>query len=62
MLLGKIFEIVNWFDDMTVQEISWEDNRFVKKYNLSEHKFYVQYAGTMGYVFDYEMVLTVAHL
>ena len=58
----KIFEIVNWFDDMTVQEISWEDNRFVKKYNLSEHKFYVQYAGTMGYVFDYEMVLTVAHL
>lgn len=58
----KIVTIVNWFDDQTVHEVSWENNRFVKKYNLDKDKFYVQYAGTMGYVFDYEMVLKVAEL
>ncbi|HEY5556702.1 glycosyltransferase family 4 protein [Acetobacterium sp.] len=58
----KIFMIVNWFDDRTVHEVLWEENRFVKKYNLSTKKFYVQYAGTMGYVFDYKMVLAVAEL
>lgn len=56
----KIHVIVNWFDDKTVHEVSWEENRFVKKFNLSKEKFYVQYAGTMGYVFDYKMVLNVA--
>ena len=58
----KIHVLVNWYDDGTVQEVSWEENRFVKKYNLSKDKFYVQYAGTMGYVFDFEMVLKVADL
>jgi colanic acid biosynthesis glycosyl transferase WcaI len=56
----KVYEIVNWFDDRTVREITWEENRFVRKYNLRRDCFYVQYAGTMGYVFDYEMVLAVA--
>lgn len=56
----KIVKIVNWFDDRSVHEVEWEKNRFVKKYSLSINKFYVQYAGTMGYVFDYEMVLNVA--
>ena len=56
----KIRVIVNWFDNSTVREISWEDNRFVRKYNLNPDAFYVQYAGTMGYVFDYETVLKVA--
>lgn len=56
----KIDVIVNWFDDSTVHEVPWENNRFVKKYDLKPDVFYVQYAGTMGYVFDYETVLTVA--
>ena len=56
----KIKVIVNWFDDSSVKEVLWENNRFVQKYNLNREKFYVQYAGTMGYVFDYEMVLKVA--
>lgn len=56
----KIKVIVNWFDDLSVQEVSWSDNRFVKKYNMCPETFYVQYAGTMGYVFDYEMVINVA--
>lgn len=56
----KIYPIVNWFDDRTVHEVAWSENRFVNKSNLSKNKFYVQYAGTMGYVFDYKMVLNVA--
>lgn len=58
----KIYPIVNWFDDRTVHEVPWEENRFVKKYNLLRDKFYVQYAGTMGYVFDYKMILDVAEI
>lgn len=56
----KVRVIVNWYDDSFVKEIPWEDNKFAKKYNMSKDKFYVQYAGTMGFVFDYKMVLTVA--
>ena len=56
----KIKVILNWFDDSSVHEVPWSDNRFVKKHNMSPEIFYVQYAGTMGYVFDYNMVVTVA--
>lgn len=56
----KIKVIVNWFDDSSIREVQWENNRFVQKYNLTSDIFYVQYAGTMGYVFDYKMVLNVA--
>lgn len=52
--------IVNWFDDKSVKEISWDENRFVRKHGMEEDKFYVQYAGTMGFVFDYKMVIEVA--
>lgn len=62
VLSDKIKVIVNWFDNTSVQYIEWEENRFVKKNELDKQKFYVQYAGTMGYVFDYEMVLNVAKL
>ncbi len=54
--------MVNWFDDTSVQEVWWDENRFVEKYKMEKDKFYVQYAGTMGYVFDYKMVLNVAKL
>ena len=58
----KIRVIVNWFDDTSVHEVSWNENRFVDKYQMDKEKFYIQYAGTMGYVFDYKMVLDVAKL
>lgn len=57
---NKIKVIVNWFDDKSVHPVKWDENRFVKKYNMSKDKFYIQYAGTMGYVFDYKMVIEVA--
>ena len=58
----KITVIVDWCDNSKVRKIDWEDNLFVKKYNLQKEKFYVQYAGTMGFVFDYKMIVTVAKL
>ena len=58
----KIRVIVNWFDDKSVKEIPREENLFVKKYNMSPDKFYVQYAGTMGFVFDYKTVIETAKI
>lgn len=57
---NKVYTIVNWYDDKSIKEIQIEENLFIKKYNLSKSMYYVQYAGTMGYVFDYEMILNVA--
>ena len=57
---AKVRVIVNWYDDSFVREIPWEENKFVQKYHMSKDVFYVQYAGTMGFVFDYKMVLAVA--
>lgn len=56
----KIAVIPDWFDDKTVSEIPWDENLFVKKYNMDKKLFYVQYAGTMGFNFDYKMVCNVA--
>lgn len=57
---SKITVIPDWYDDKSVREIPWEENLFVKKYNMQKNVFYVQFAGTMGFNFDYRMVLNVA--
>lgn len=57
---NKIFTVPPWYDIKTTQEISWEENKFVKKYSIERGKFYVQFAGTIGYVFDYKAVLELA--
>ncbi len=59
---NRITVIPDWYDDKSIQEIPWEENLFVKKYNMSKDVFYVQYAGTMGFNFDYQMVIKVAEL
>jgi colanic acid biosynthesis glycosyl transferase WcaI len=59
---AKIFVIPNWFNDDEIKEISWEENRFVKKYALDKNKFYILYAGTLGFVFDFQMILEVSKL
>lgn len=56
----KIDVILNWYNDRIVEEVPWEENLFVKKYSLSKDIFYVQYAGTTGYVFDYKAFLYCA--
>lgn len=49
-----------WFDVTTTREIPDVENRFIKKYNIDTTKFYVQFAGTIGYVFNYKTVIEVA--
>jgi len=58
----KITVVPDWYDDKSVKEIPWEENLFVKKYAMKKDIFYVQYAGTMGFNFDYRMVIEVASL
>lgn len=56
----KVKVIRNWFDDDIFDPIDRKDNAFFKKYELDPDKFYVQYAGLLGYVFDYKMYIDVA--
>lgn len=56
----KVKVIRNWFDDDIFDPIDRKDNEFFKKYELDPSKFYVQFAGLLGYVFDYKMYLDVA--
>ncbi len=58
----KITVIPDWYDDQSVHEIPWEENLIVKKYEMQKDIFYVQYAGTMGFNFDYKLVIEVAKL
>lgn len=58
----KIRIVPAWYDDKAVKEISWETNEFVKKYNIPKDKFYVQFAGTIGYVFNYRAILEAASI
>lgn len=58
----KIRVIVNWYDDNSVIEVPMEANRFIKKYQIDTSKFYVQFAGTIGYVLDYKMIIQVAEM
>lgn len=57
---SKIKVINNWFDNSVFTPIKRENNRFFEKYKLDKNKFYVQFAGLLGYVFDYKMFLDVA--
>lgn len=56
----KIKVINNWFDDEMFDVIDRTQNKFMEKYQLDCNKFYVQFAGALGYVFDYQMYLDVA--
>lgn len=58
----KIRVVPAWYDDKAVKEVPWEENKFVKKYNIPKGKFYVQFAGTIGYVFNYKAILEAAYI
>lgn len=58
----KIRIVPAWYDDNSAMQISKEENRFLKKYNIETTDFIVQFAGTIGYVFDYKIVLDTAEL
>lgn len=57
---SKIKVINNWFDNSIFTPIERNNNQFFERYRLDKDKFYVQFAGLLGYVFDYKMFLNVA--
>lgn len=59
---AKVAIVPAWFDDSKAMEIPDAENEFLKKYDLAKNKFTVQFAGTIGYVFNYKIVLRAAEL
>lgn len=55
-----VYVIPAWYDTSTAREVSDEENKFFKKYNLSRDKFRIQFAGTIGYVFNYKTIIELA--
>lgn len=49
-----------WYDITNMHPIPLEENKFIKKYDIDISKFCVQFAGTIGYVFNYKTVLELA--
>ncbi len=49
-----------WYDTKNTREVPVEENRFLQKYNLKKEKFTVQFAGSLGYVFNYKSVIELA--
>lgn len=55
-----VFVVPAWYDVKHIREIPQQDNRFIKKYAIPCNKFYIQFAGTVGYVFNYHTVIELA--
>lgn len=56
----RVHVVPAWFDVRTAREIPLHENKFIKKYEIPTDKFYVQFAGTIGYVFNYKTVIELA--
>lgn len=55
-----VFVVPAWYDVKTTSERPKNENRFIQKYNISTDKFVCQYAGSLGYVFNYKTILELA--
>ena len=49
-----------WYDTANTREIPHEENRFLQKYSLKKDKFTVQFAGSVGYILNYKMIIELA--
>ena len=56
----KIEVIYNWGYSDEIVNIPWNENEFVKKYNLDANKFYAVYAGNIGKMQNVEIVVEAA--
>lgn len=57
---NKIDVIYNWGYSDEIVDIAWEDNEFVKKYNLKKDVFYAVYAGNIGKMQNVEVIIKAA--
>lgn len=57
---SKVHVVPAWYDVSNTREIADSDNLFLKKYGICHDKFIVQFAGTIGYVFNYKTIIELA--
>lgn len=57
---SKIHIVPAWYDVRNTREIADSDNQFMKKYGITRDKYIVQFAGTIGYVFNYKTIIELA--
>lgn len=58
--MNKIAIIPNWFDSEKNYEIEISENKFLKKYHLDTSKRYIQYAGSIGVAYNFDVILNIA--
>ncbi len=56
----NVYVVEAWYDVANMWQIPKAQNRFLEKYNISTDRFCVQFAGTVGYVFNYKTVIELA--
>ena len=59
---NKIEIIPNWFDETKIYEVDENRNTFAQEFGMKPEIKYVQYAGTLGISYDFDMLLDVAKL
>lgn len=57
---NKISVTPVWFEESNIHNVRFEDNKFALKYNLSQNKKYIQYAGSIGVAYDFDFVIDLA--
>lgn len=57
---NKVFVVPAWYDVSNMKYIPTQENKFIQKYNISPGKFYVQFAGSLGFVFNADTMLVLA--
>ena len=56
----KIWVVPAWYDVSNIKYIPKNENRFLQKNGISMEKFIVQFAGSLGYVFNADTVLKLS--
>lgn len=56
----KVRIIPAWYDVSKTREVPPEENRFLKKYGIDPSKFYVQFAGSIGFIIHCDAFLELA--
>ena len=59
---NKISVVYNWYDNDIIKNVPDSKNSFMNKYNLKREYFTVQYAGNIGFVFDYVSFFDLASM
>lgn len=55
-----VYVVPAWYDVHTTNARPKNENRFIQKYSIPDDKFVCQYAGSLGYVFNYKTLLELA--